>query len=197
MVWSAGEPTNATKIRNNPGLMQANWVAIEDSDSSFQPDAIILTDRNPLVVADDAPAAVSGGTSKGNGYTLYSKQDTPGKASLFGIDLDGTISQFTHSGSTMLQEGYAVIAPGAFLQWGRANYVANSAGTAVVFPTPFNANAWVVNSSIYGKSVTGTTPHPMGADSATITDLGFTFSAFTNPVALNFEFGWIAIGPIK
>ena len=62
MVWAAGEPTNATKIRNNPGLMQANWTAIEDGDSSFQPDGMILTDRNPLAVANDAPAAVSGGT---------------------------------------------------------------------------------------------------------------------------------------
>ena len=95
----------------------------------------------------------------------------------------------------MLQEGYAVIAPGAFIQWGRANYVSGSAGTAVVFPTPFNANAWVVTDAVYGSTVTGTTPHPFGPTS--ITDLGFFYTSLNGTVAVNFEFGWIAIGPIK
>ncbi len=192
MAWDKAEPQDPTKIRTLGTVITPNWAAIEQAEVSFQPDGLILTDRNPLGVANDAPAAVAAtATSRGNGFTLYSKQDGDGKAQLYGIDLDGIISQFTDSRKDLSQTGHAVIPPGILLQWGRDTTAAGL--KTVTFPKVFSATPWVVFATPYANYITGSTPNPFGAQNITATTAQFGGLNAGNVAGK--QFGWIAVGP--
>lgn len=151
MVWDKTEPTNSTKLRNLGIVIRPNWLAIEEADSSFQPDAMILTDRTPLGVSNDPTAAVSGGTSRGNGYTLYCKQDSSGDQQLYGIDPSSNIIQFTSGAPTLAATGRVFLPGGILMQW---NTGPASSGGTVTFPVAFSSTPYYVNFTVTGSSGT-------------------------------------------
>jgi hypothetical protein len=196
MVWDRAEPTNTTKIRNLGTVIRPNWGAIEEGSSSFQPDALILTDRTPLLVGSDPSPAEEGGTSRGDGFTLYSKQDEEGDLGLFGIDPSGIITQFTSKEKTLGQTGYALIPPGFILQWGRDTLAGSTQSKLVTFPKEFSSTAWVVTTNPYQNPVSGANnPREWGAEQITEKDFrARLFNGITHTSGVNF--GWIAIGPL-
>lgn len=151
MVWEKNEPQDTTKIRNLGTVIRPNWDAIEGGSTSFQPDAFILTDRNALGVGNDPAAAVSGGTSRGNGYTLFCKQDGSGDQQLYGIDPAGTILQFTGSIPALTTSGSLFLPGGLLMQWNRQTV---ATGGTVTFPTAFAAQALFVSFIPTGTSGT-------------------------------------------
>lgn len=151
MVWDKTEPTNSTKLRNLGIVIRPNWLAIEEADSSFQPDGLIMTDRTPLGVANDPTAAVSGGTSRGNGYTLFCKQDASGDQQLYGIDPSSNIIQFTSGAPTLAATGRVFLPGGILMQW---NTGPASSGGTVTFPVAFSATPYYVNFTVTGSSGT-------------------------------------------
>lgn len=201
MVWDQTQPTNTTKIRNLGIVIRPNWQAIEspsESGASFslQPDSWILTDRTPLAFADNPSAATDGpSTSRGNGYTLFCKQDAAGNQELFGIDPSSVLSQFTSTDRTLAQTGYALLAPGFLLQWGRGIMAGGTSTLTVTFPKAFSATAWTVTSTPYNNPITGSTPREWGVNA--ITDVDFVANAFNGLVpGGGVNFGWMAIGPV-
>ena len=82
------EPTDTTKLRNLGKVIRPNWVAIEEGDSTFKPQALNLADRNAAGLAPN-PTAIA------DTVILYSKQDGAGKPQLYSIDPDSNIFDFT------------------------------------------------------------------------------------------------------
>lgn len=91
MTFDVTQPTDTTKIRNLGVVIRPNWVAIEQADSSFQPYAINLTDR-------DAAALASNPTAIGTAYIPFCKQDSGGDPEFFGIDASSNVIQFSDAG---------------------------------------------------------------------------------------------------
>ena len=185
MAWDIAEPQDTTKIRDLGTVIRPNWVAIDQADSTFKPLAFNFANRTPDPAANN-PTAIA------DAYILYCKDDGAGNPELFGIDENSVISQFTATGSTMAQDGYTVIAPAAYLQWGRSTTVAGF--QTITFPIAFSATAWVVHATPYENYITGSTPNPFGVKNITATtaDVGGLNAANVAGKA----FGWIAIGPI-
>ena len=162
MVWNTSEPQDTTKIRNLGNVIRPNWSAIEDpSDFSFQPDAFICTDRTPLGVANDPSPAVDGGVSRGNGYSLYCKQNGSGDQQLYGIDPAGAIIQFTNGASTLATQGKVFIPGGILIQWDR---VSAASGSTVNFPETFGAAPYYVNFIPTGTSGTNRIFHRLNGN---------------------------------
>lgn len=91
MAFDKTQPTDTTKIRNLGVVIRPNWVAIEEADSTFQPYAINLTDR-------DAAALASNPTAIATAYIPYCKQDGSGNPEYFGIDASSNVIQFSEAG---------------------------------------------------------------------------------------------------
>lgn len=91
MAFDKTQPTDTTKIRNLGTVIRPNWVAIEEADSTFQPYAINLTDR-------DAAALSSNPTAIATAYITYCKQDASGDPEFFGIDPSSNVVQLTDAG---------------------------------------------------------------------------------------------------
>lgn len=188
MTWDPNQPANATKLRNAPGVIQNNWNAIEQADTSFEPQGLNLADRTALALGDPTPIATS--------YIAYCKQDPAGSPQLFGIDKDGIISQFTSSVRDLTSNGYAIIAPGIMMQWGTSIFT-NPSGAlteTIIFEQAYPSPAWVVNLTIKGNTVSGSTPHPFGVTNITSTSFDATQLNGVSGVSA-FNFNWIAIGP--
>lgn len=186
MAWNRDEPQDTTKIRDLGTVLRPNFQAIDSADSTFKPIATNFSDRDT-----DPLSGSSDPTPIADTYITYCKQDTNGNPELFGIDPAGVISQFTQTARTLAQTGFAVIAPGIKIQWGRDTLA--GAGTTVTFPEAFSATAWVVLVTPYANTVTGSTPKPFGA--TLITDVDFLATAL-NGAGANFAFGWFALGPV-
>lgn len=91
MAWDVTQPTNTTKIRNLGVVIRPNWQAIETADSTFQPEALNLTDRDTAGLAAN-PTAIA------TAYIPYCKQDSSGNPELFGIDASSNVIQYSEAG---------------------------------------------------------------------------------------------------
>lgn len=91
MAFDKTQPTDTTKIRNLGVVIRPNWVAIESADSTFQPYALNLTDRDAAALASD-PTAIS------TAFITYCKQDASGDPEFYGIDPDSNVLQFSDAG---------------------------------------------------------------------------------------------------
>ena len=112
MAFDVTEPTDNTKIRDLGVVIRPNWVAINTADSSFQPQALNLTDRDSV-----APPIASDPTALAAGYTLFCKQDSGGDPQLFGIDTNSNILQFTGIAPLLASDGYVFLPGNLLLQW--------------------------------------------------------------------------------
>lgn len=188
MVWDITQPTDTTKIRNLGIVIRPNWQAIQEADATFKPYAMNFDNRTPLAVPND-PTAIA------DSYILYCKEDTAGNPELFGIDPSSVISQFTSTDRTLAQTGYALLAPGFLLQWGRGFMAGGTASLTVTFPKAFSATAWTVTSTPYNNPITGSSPREWGVQN--ISDVDFQAVAFNGVVpGGGVNFGWMAIGPV-
>ena len=198
MTWDITQPTNTTKIRNLGVVIRPNWQAVESADLSFQPNATIFTDRNPLGVANDPPPAVENGTSRGNGYTVYCKQDSSGNQSLYGIDPSGVISQFTDSDISLTQTGYAILPPGILFHWGRSTIVNATSVIAVLFNAGggpnYGSTPFMVSVTPYANIFPASASNHGSVGARSITTTGFDVICFNRTVGTNVPCGWMAIG---
>lgn len=188
MAWDKAEPQDTTKIRNLGTVIRPNWVAIEDAETGFKPAAINFNDRTVAGYSND-PTAIA------DAYITYCKTDGAGNSELFGIDENSVVSQFTSTDRTLSQTGYSLLPPGMLLQWGRGTMAGGTATLAVTFPKAFSSTAWVVTSTPYAITITGSSPREWGVNS--ITSTGFTANSFNGVVpGGGVPFGWMAIGPL-
>ncbi len=91
MAWDTSQPEDTTKIRNLGVVIRPNWVAIEEADSTFQPQALNFTDRTVAGVAVN-PTAIA------DAFISYCKTDTAGNSELFGIDENSNVIQYSYGG---------------------------------------------------------------------------------------------------
>lgn len=141
MAWDKTQPTNSTKIRNAPGVIQANWKAIEDGDATLKPQALNLDNRTPLGVTNN-PAQIA------NTMVLFCKEDTPGQTQLYAIDgniaLADAVQQLTRFDDfTAGNTGYSYLLGDIRVQWGR-HTTTNTTTQTVVFSPVFTAAPYIV-----------------------------------------------------
>jgi len=91
MAFDKTQPTDTTKIRNLGVVIRPNWVAIEEGDSTFRPQAINLQNRTPLAASND-PATIA------DTSIFYVKDDGAGNPETYNKDGSGNIMQFTEGG---------------------------------------------------------------------------------------------------
>jgi len=91
MAWDATQPTDSTKIRNLGVVIRPNWVAIEQADTTFRPQAMNFKDRTVAGVSVN-PTALA------DAFITYCKTDTAGNSELFGIDEDSHVIQYSYGG---------------------------------------------------------------------------------------------------
>lgn len=92
MAWDASKPSDSEKIRNLGIVIRANWDAIEESEDTFAPWAIKLTNRTDVGAASNNPATLASATQ------LFCKDDSGAVAELFLRDAAGTVKQLTKGG---------------------------------------------------------------------------------------------------
>lgn len=81
MAWDKTLPANATKIRNYPAVLTANFTALEEADSSLQQWKINLIQRNAIPSAPPVtPAKIT------NVIQVYAKQSIFSRSELFVTD---------------------------------------------------------------------------------------------------------------
>ncbi len=190
MTWDRTQPTDTTKIRNLGIVIRPNWEAIEDGDSSFQPQAINYANRTPLAAAND-PTAIS------TSYITYCKDDVDGNPELFGIDASGKISQFTINAGISAQDGYTMLAPDLLLQWGRRLVTTPAGGSfTITFSRAFSVTPYSVVMTIYAQP-TSDSSRGFGIQTiGSLTTTGFTAQNFNSGVPAGTTMGWMAIGPL-
>lgn len=119
MAFDPSLPADSTKLRLAPGVIQDNWVAIQDGETSFKPKAINLNNRTVSGPTDD-PTAIA------DTFILYCKNDAAGNAELYGINDNSNIIQMTKGAPTVAATGITFLAGGLLLAWGQS-----STGTTV------------------------------------------------------------------
>lgn len=90
MTFNAALPAPSTKLRN-VSVITDNFSAILTGDSSFEPYAINLVNRDSIPLGDPAAIATS--------YILFGKEDPDGNVEFFGIDPDSNVIQITQAGA--------------------------------------------------------------------------------------------------
>lgn len=141
MAFDPSLPANSTKLRLAPGVIQDNWVAIQDGESTFKPKVVNLNNRTVSGPTDD-PTAIA------DAFLLYCKDDSAGNAELFGINESSQITQFTRGIPTYAIPGQVYLPGGLLVQW---NSVSVASGATVTFPTAFSAAAYYVNFIVGGS----------------------------------------------
>jgi len=141
MAFDPSLPADSTKLRLAPGVIQDNWEAIEEADSSFKPYAVNLNNRTPLAVPND-PVAIA------NAYLVYSKDDAAGNPELFGINESSQVTQLTRGIPTYGKPGQIYLPGGMLLRW---NTVSATSGSAVNFGITFIEPAYYVNFIVGGS----------------------------------------------
>lgn len=141
MAFDPTLPANSTKLRLAPGVIQNNWVAIQDGESTFKPKAINLNNRTPLASPND-PTAIA------NAFLLYCKDDAAGNPELFGINASSQITQLTRGIPTYAIPGQIYLPGGLLIQW---NSDSVASGATVTFPTAFIEPAYYVNFIVGGS----------------------------------------------
>lgn len=112
MAFDPSLPADSTKLRLAPGVIQDNWEAIEEGQSSFKPYAVNLNNRTPLAVPND-PTGIT------DAYIMYCKDDGSGNAELFGRSENSDIIQFTQGSPTKSANGITFLPGGLYLAWGQ------------------------------------------------------------------------------
>ena len=131
MALDASQPTNTVKIRDISADIRPNWVAIQNADSSFQPQAINFTDRT-IASLPVNPTAISGA------YITFCKTDTLGNSELFGINANSEVIQFTQGIPTFNTTQSSVFLPGGLmLKTGKSSFSALTLTAAITFTTAF------------------------------------------------------------
>jgi len=141
MAFDPALPANSTKLRLAPGVIQDNWVAIEEAQSSFKPQAINLDNRTPLAVSND-PTAIA------DAYITYCKDDAAGNPEFFGINESSQITQLTRGSPAYAKPGQIYLAGGMLIQW---NSVSVASGGTITFPTAYIEAAYYVNFIVGGS----------------------------------------------
>lgn len=157
MAWDLTQPTNTTKIRNLGVVIRPNWQAIETADSTFQPDALNLTDRDAASLSSD-PTAIS------TAVITYCKKDPNGNPELFSIDPSSNVVQLTRGAVNAAATGHTVLPGGMILNWGSgtgttANVVFDRAFTSALYSitiSNFNTNP-ATTATVSATSLTGAT----------------------------------------
>jgi hypothetical protein len=141
MAFNPSLPADSTKLRLAPDVIQDNWVAIQDGETSFKPKSINLNNRtvsgptaNPTAITD--------------AFLLYCKDDAAGNAELFGINESSQITQFTRGIPTYGKPGQIYLPGGMLIQW---NSVSVASGATVTFSTAFIEAAYYVNFIVGGS----------------------------------------------
>lgn len=178
MAWDPAEPQDTTKLRNAPGVIRANWVAIEDADSTFQPVALNLTNRTVSGPSND-PTAIS------DAFVLYCKEDASGTPLLYGIDENSVVYQLVNT-FTAGANGSITFPGGIIMKWGTATVPPSSSTVAVTFATAFPTNLFSV--VVTPSNSSGGNPWTTTSQSVT----GFTISAGVSGSARPYQY--IAIG---
>lgn len=119
MVFDPSLPANATKLRLAPGVIQDNWVAIEEAGASFKPYAINLNNRTQIGAIPNDPAAIA------DTYITYCKETSGGTPELYGISAAGAISQLTNGAPTVTASGNTFLPGGLIFSWASGNYTNN------------------------------------------------------------------------
>lgn len=179
MVFDPTLPADSTKLRLAPGVIQANWAAIEDAETSFKPIAINLNNRTPLVPSND-PAAIT------DAYLLYCKDVTAANAELFGIKEDGTIVQFTTIPVATSGTNYSTNLPSG-IQFRMGQVAHTGTSTAVVFGTAFTNAVYSVVLTPIGGAAAITQWNAQG-----LITTGFTLASTGTGAAESFQY--MAIG---
>lgn len=188
MAFDETLPTDTQKIRTLGSAIRPNWVAMQEGDSSFSPEATNYANRTPLASSND-PAAIA------ETYITYCKDGSSGNPELFGIDQDSVVSQLTFTDRSLAQSGYAYLAPGLLIQWGRGTMSSGTQTKAITFPKAFGATAWSLTTTPYNSPITGSSPRQWGASD--ITDVGFNARSWNGAVPSGgVAFGWFAVGQV-
>ncbi len=189
MSWDASQPTDTTKIRNLGVVIRPNWSAIERGDPSLKPWAINLTNRTQLTISDD-PDIIE------DSYIVYSKEETDGVAQLWGVDFNNNKTQLTSSEFQLEQNGFVLLPPSLWFQWGRATVITPEGGTfAVTFSKEFGAIPFSVQATIYAEPESDAS-RGFGIEKLDeLTTTGFTAQSFNSDVLAGTTMGWMAIGP--
>lgn len=184
MAFDPALPANSTKLRLAPGVIQDNWSAIEEAQSSFKPYAVNLNNRTPLGVAND-PVAIA------DAYIAYCKDDAAGNPELFGINESSQITQLTRGVPTYAKPGQIYLAGGMLIQW---NSVSVASGATITFPTAFIEAAYYVNFIVGGSPPNNRVYQRV---QGTPTSTAFVPSILDNSGSgITATINWIAIGRV-
>jgi len=192
MTWDPSQPADTTKIRNLGVVIRPNWEAIEKADLSFKPQAINLNNRTQL-----PPEVPDNPTPIENAYITFSKEDSTGIAQLWGVDPENNISQLTSSDFLIEQNGFVLLPPNLWFQWGRQTVTGDPAGGSfvVTFPKEFGAIPFSIQVTLYQTPTNSNASGGFGINNTgTITTTGFTATNFNSGVPANSTMGWMAIG---
>lgn len=122
MAFLKTEPTDQTKIRNLGEVLRANFVAMQEGDSSYAPWALNFIRRDGEAPSDDP-------TQIADNIILYSKDSAAGKSELYAINEDGNSYQMT-SGVPINGVNGESFLPGVAntnkLKWGQFTLAANT-----------------------------------------------------------------------
>ena len=113
MAFDPSLPADSTKLRLAPGVIQDNWAAIQDGETTFKPKAINLNNRTVSGPTDD-PTAIA------DAFLLYCKDDAAGNAEFYGINESSDIIQLTKGAPTVATTGITFLAGGLLLGWGQS-----------------------------------------------------------------------------
>lgn len=149
MVWLITEPTDNTEIRNLGVVIRPNWVAIEEADATFLPQAINLNNRTVSGPTND-PTAIT------DAFLMYCKEDASGNPELFGRNESSQIVQFTKGLPTLATPGEIFLPGGLIMKWGSVS-ISNTEGT-LTYATAFITETLAVFLTQFGSTTTGENP---------------------------------------
>lgn len=175
MAWNKNLPADATKIRNAPTDIQANWAAIEEGLPSLLLGSVNCVNRD-----DPAVSYASDPTALAEAVILYSKDDSTGDPQLYALrqlasgptnvidQLTGnTITETTNGGTaggTLIKIIFQMFGTSSVVLYcGKS--IAFSGNATVTFPTSYATifSAWetsndgVVQKTGIGMSTAGLT----------------------------------------
>ena len=155
-AWDATQPTDNTKLRLGPGLVRANWDALQAGECPF--DALELVEQ-----AASPPAGITPAAGFGFLYSFLSG----GNTELFFVNGASTVSQLTNLQKTNVDTRYVITTPwNLIIAWGSRSVT--SAGHSFTWQSVGNAfssapfviatvsdSAGTTNVTTYNVTVTG------------------------------------------
>lgn len=139
MAFNVKFPESPTKIRDLSQGIPANWLAIQDADSTFKPIAVNFDNRTPLSESND-PSAIP------NAVIVFAREDTANNDQLYAIDENSVKQQLTFFGNyTIAASGLTYLPGAAILQWFTVLVTGNTTSQTITFPTAFPNNCFNIN----------------------------------------------------